>query len=70
MLALRSPCGDLAHRSAGEFVNRSGNKRLKSDLFNSAFASLHREPSCRYYDMKRAENKPINKQPSPWLAAG
>lgn len=41
----------------GEFANRGGNKRLKSALFNSAFASLHHEPSRRYYDKKRAEHK-------------
>lgn len=34
-----------------------GNKRLKSALFNSAFASLDREPSRRYYDKKRDEKK-------------
>lgn len=41
----------------GEFANRGGNKRLKSALFNSAFASLDHEPSRRYYDKKRAEKK-------------
>ncbi|MDN5818945.1 MAG: transposase, partial [Yaniella sp.] len=41
----------------GEFANRGGNKRMKSALFNSAFASLHHEPSRTYYDKKRAENK-------------
>ncbi|HLS01274.1 MAG TPA: IS110 family transposase [Beutenbergiaceae bacterium] len=41
----------------GEFANRGGNKRLKSTLFNSAFASLHHEPSRRYYDKKRSEHK-------------
>lgn len=41
----------------GEFANRGGNKRLKSALFNSAFASLSHEPSRAYYDKKRAEKK-------------
>lgn len=41
----------------GEFANRGGNKRLKSTLFNSAFASLHHQPSRQYYDKKRAEKK-------------
>ena len=54
---------DRAHHPAtwtgirGEFANRGGNKRLKSALFNSAFASLHHEPSRQYYDKKRAEHK-------------
>ena len=41
----------------GEFANRGGNKRLKSSLFNSAFAALHHRPSRAYYDKKRAEGK-------------
>ena len=41
----------------GEFANRGGNKRLKSTLFNSAFASLHHGPSRAYYDKKRAAGK-------------
>lgn len=41
----------------GEFANRGGNKRLKSTLFNSAFASLHHRPSRAYYDKKRAAGK-------------
>lgn len=41
----------------GEFANRGGNKRLKSTLFNSAFASLSHPPSRAYYDKKRTENK-------------
>lgn len=41
----------------GEFANRGGNKRLKSTLFNSAFASLHHPPSRVYYDKKRAAGK-------------
>ncbi|WP_344685361.1 IS110 family transposase, partial [Actinocorallia glomerata] len=41
----------------GEFANRGGNKRLKSSLFNSAFASLHHGPSRAYYDKKRAAGK-------------
>lgn len=41
----------------GEFANRGGNKRLKSALFNSAFASLSHEPSRRYYDKKIHEKK-------------
>ena len=41
----------------GEFANRGGNKRLKSTLFNSAFASLSHPPSKVYYDKKRAEQK-------------
>lgn len=41
----------------GEFANRGGNKRLKSTLFNSAFASLHHPPSRAYYDKKRAAGK-------------
>lgn len=43
----------------GEFANRGGNKRLKSALFNSAFASLKsNDPTSRtYYDKKRAEKK-------------
>ena len=41
----------------GEFANRGGNKRLKSTLFNSAFASLSHPPSRAYYDKKRAEHK-------------
>ncbi|GAA2037919.1 IS110-like element ISSfl4 family transposase [Yaniella flava] len=41
----------------GEFANRGGNKRLKSALFNSAFASLSHHPSRAYYDKKRAEHK-------------
>ena len=41
----------------GEYANRGGNKRLKSSLFNSAFAALHHRPSRAYYDKKRAEGK-------------
>lgn len=41
----------------GEFANRGGNKRLKSALFTSAFASLNHAPSRAYYDKKRAEGK-------------
>lgn len=43
----------------GEFANRGGNKRLKSALYNSAFASLKsKDPTSRaYYDKKRAEHK-------------
>ncbi len=41
----------------GEFANRGGNKRLKSTLFNSAFASLHHPPSRVYYNKKRAAGK-------------
>lgn len=41
----------------GEFANRGGNKRLKSSLFNSAFASLSHPPSKAYYDKKRAQKK-------------
>lgn len=41
----------------GEFANRGGNKRLKSSLYNSAFAALHHPPSRAYYDRKVAEGK-------------
>nr|WP_274617625.1 transposase [Nesterenkonia sp. AY15] len=41
----------------GEFANRGGNKRLKSSLYNSAFAALHHLPSRAYYDRKIAEGK-------------
>lgn len=41
----------------GEFANRGGNKRLKSSLYNSAFAALHHPPSRAYYDRKIAEGK-------------
>ena len=41
----------------GEFANRGGNKRLKSALFNSAFASLSHGPSRAYYDKKISEHK-------------
>lgn len=46
----------------GELANRGGNKRLKSALFNNAFASLHHQPSRRYYDKKPAEHN-THKQP-------
>ena len=41
----------------GEFANRGGNKRLKSSLYNSAFAALHHPPSRAYYDRKISEGK-------------
>lgn len=41
----------------GEFANRGGNKRLKSSLYNSAFAALQHPPSRAYYDRKIAEGK-------------
>lgn len=41
----------------GEFANRGGNKRLKSALFNSAFAALSHEPSRTYYDKKIGQGK-------------
>ena len=33
------------------------NKRLKSSLYNSAFAALHHPPSRVYYDQKITEGK-------------
>ncbi|GAB2866925.1 MAG: IS110 family transposase [Micrococcaceae bacterium] len=41
----------------GEFANRGGNKRLKSALFNSAFAALSHPPSRAYYDKKINQGK-------------
>lgn len=41
----------------GEFANRGGNKRLKSALFNSAFAALSHKPSRAYYDKKIKQGK-------------
>ena len=41
----------------GEFANRGGNKRLKSALFNSAFAALSHKPSRAYYDKKINQGK-------------
>ncbi|MBE1522959.1 transposase [Nesterenkonia lutea] len=41
----------------GEFANRGGNKRLKSSLYNPAFAALQHPPSRAYYDRKIAEGK-------------
>lgn len=46
----------------GESANCGSNKRLKSAMFNSAFASLHHQPSRAYYDKKPAANK-THKQP-------
>src|SRR5699024_5493390 len=40
-----------------EFANRGGNKRLKSALFNSAFAALSHKPSRAYYDKKINQGK-------------
>jgi transposase len=41
----------------GEHISRRGNRRLKRELYLSAFASLRDPVSRAYYDRKRAEGK-------------
>ena len=44
----------------GEHLSRRGNKRLKTTLYLSAFASLRDPASRAYYERKRAERKSHN----------